>query len=80
MYKKNLRGWVPSNLDLSWKNLSIIGQFMALIEWLAVMVIHCILKGMDFFVERAINTDKKRPNSNFSQTYLQVIVFLCVLF
>ena len=48
---------------------------MALIEWLAVMVIHCILKGMDFFVERAINTDKKRPNSNFSQTYLQVIGF-----
>ena len=44
------------------KNLSIIGQFMALIKHLAVMVIHCILEGMDFFVVRAINTDKKRPN------------------
>ena len=50
---KKMRGWVPSNLDLSWehnlKNLSIIGQFMALIKHLAVMVIHCILKGMDVF-------------------------------
>ena len=36
------------------------------------------LKVWTFFVERAINTDKKRPNSNFSQTYLQVIGFLCV--
>ena len=81
MYKKNWEAgcqaiWIClGNIRRPIHHWSFYGfNKMACKLWLFI----ASLKVWTFFVERAINTDKKRPNSNFSQTYLQVIGFLCV--